>query len=312
MFLPAVVGISFAGFIALAISLSREGQHELPRSSLVKRGYIYLVSFITLLIVGLAAITLVELGLRNLVFTKAAPTTGYGFVEPPPTLYISSEKIATAPAPTSGLTCENGCSLTDQQKQDITSWQENYRQWKARQSPTGRIAQSLVNPLSFLIVAGIIFFFHWRMVLRDRRRLEESKNLTWATYFSAMSFIWLITIVFAGGFLLNTVLRSVLPGAETSTGGVTPTSISAVDRAGVTSLVTCGQACGLSEETRAAAQEWQNDYQTWQQSQPTGTDRDRHNRLANQMAFVVVALPLFWYHFRTAWREKKQPPTQVV
>lgn len=307
MFLPAVIGVSFAGFLVIAVAVFQDGKHEATRAIIVKRGYIYLVSFITLLLVALSVVSIVDLGMRSWAVRKADPTPNF-YQDPPPMLFFSSTGAEVKPAG-SALTCTDGCSLTEQQKSDIVNWEQNYRDWQIRRTDP-KVAASLVTPLSFLIIAGIVFFFHWRLVRRDRERLEEGANLTRSTYFTAMSFIWLVASVFAAGFLLNTILRSAIPGGDSSPRYAEP---AAIERTSVESLETCGTQCGLSSETVALATSWKTDYDAWQAEQRDRFNvRNRHNSLAVEFSFLLVVLPLFWLHFRTAWREKKPVPTKVV
>lgn len=313
MFLPAVIGVSFVGFLAIAVAVFQDGRHEANRADIVKRGYIYLVAFVTILLVTLSAASVLDLGFRKFAFTHADPVPGF-FQEQPPVLFLSSQ-AKTAEVPTTGLTCTNGCTLSDQQKQDIATWAQSFANWKDRTAAARSVAQSLVTPLSFLIIAGLVFLFHWRLVLRDRNRIEEAHNITRSTYFSAMSFIWLITAVFSAGFLLNTVLKSAIPGAAQNTSTKTSAPITAEfsGGAGTESIITCGTACGIPESTISLAREWKTENDAWIARQnSTSKTRDRDNNLATELAFLIAAAPLFWYHFRAVWREKKQPPTQTV
>ncbi len=318
-FFPSIfasLGISFVALILLAVTAMHDAKQGGNKAAIVKRGYIYLVSFITLLLIGVSLINLLDLGLRSTVLTKADPMMGY-YSSPPPGLYLTpaSTKAEVAPAFQTNLTCDNGCTLTDAQKTDIKNWEQNYQSWQqSNGSATNRRAQSLVTPLSFLIIAGLAFLFHWRWVRKDRNEMDEASNLTRSTYFTAMSFVWLLTLIISAGFLLNTTLRAVIPGAEQSKVGISPMTVSSTDQQAVESMVTCGEKCGLSASTIALAEQWKTDSTTWTERQNINQpSRDRQNALATELAFFIVALPLFWFHYRTAWLKKKQsPPTSVA
>lgn len=308
-FLPAVIGLSFVGFLAIAVAVFQDGRQDMNKADIVKRGYIYLVSFITILLVALAAVSLLDLGLRNLAFKNADPVPGF-YDEQPPQLFLApAAKTEATPPPDLNLSCTGTCTLTDQQKQDVASWAESYQAWLQRQPASTRVFQTMVTPISFLLIAGVVFLFHWRLVIRDRKRLEEAHNLTRSTYFTAMSFVWLLTVVFSAGFLLNTVLKSVLPGSESATPGY-PRPTLETGTSATSSIVTCGEKCGLSTETIELGKSWQTANASWLEKQNAGSaKRTRDNNLAVEIAFFIVAAPLFWLHFRTAWREKKPSPT---
>lgn len=303
-FLPVVIGLTFVGLIALGISAITDGKHEGRKDTIVRRLYVYLVSFTTLLLVALAVGSLLDLGLRSAVFTKADPTPGY-YNEPPPGLYWSSGTVKEPVPESSGaLSCDNGCTLTDEQKTEIANWETNYANWKNRQSLTSRRAQALITPLSFLVIAGIVFFIHWRFVLRDRRDMGEG-NMTRATYFNAMSFIWLVMSIVVGALLLTTVLKAFIPGGESTPSRAVDAIYASSDRKVIKSLTICSSTCGLSGTTADTAQEWLTEYDAWTTRQDVdAVVRQRHNNFAVNLSFLLVAVPLFWYHFRTAWGER--------
>ncbi|MFH1171681.1 MAG: DUF5671 domain-containing protein [bacterium] len=311
-FFPAlfiILAISFVALVALGVAAMHDArQTSVGRTTIVRRGYIYLVSFVTLLFIGAALVSLLDLGMRAWVFRSADPFMGY-FASPPPSLYLEPMKTTEAPVGPETLSCANGCTLTDQQKSNIGSWRQNYQQWQETSGTTVKRAQAIITPLSFLIVALVVFLFHWRLVVRDRKTLEEGNNLTRSTHFTAMGFVWLLTSVIAAGFLVNTLLRMAIPGAETGMGksATVPIEVSSQERKGVESIVTCGSACGLSSETISLAASWKGDYDLWQtRNSASSSSRTRQNALSFELSFLIIAMPLFWYHMRTAWREKKQ------
>lgn len=301
-FLPVVIGLTFVGLIALGISAIQDGKHDGKRDDIVRRLYVYLVSFTTLLLAALAVSALVDLGLRSGVFTKADPTPG-SYSEPPPGLYWSSGAVKepVVEVTAGALACDAGCTLTADQKTDIANWETNFANWQDRQSLTARRAQALITPLSFLIIAGIVFFIHWKFVLRDHRSMGEG-NMTRATYFNAMSFLWLVTSIVVGALLLTATLKAFIPGGESTNTQARPIELYASsDRKIIASITACGSACGLSAETVASANTWLTEYDAWTTKQnDDAVIRQRHNNYTVNLSFLLVAVPLFWYHFRNA------------
>ncbi|MFA6511529.1 MAG: DUF5671 domain-containing protein [Patescibacteria group bacterium] len=309
--LPLIGGIGFVAFIALGVSALGEVKHGGSTSDAVRRLYLYLASFITLLVVSVAVISLVDLGLRSWVFTKADSVS---IVQsPPPTPYLpfieTKEAVPVAGATT--LTCEGDCTLTSDQKLAITQWTDDYTSWKDNNEPKQQRAQLLVTAFSFLLIAGIAFGVHWFFALRDAKGLTESA--TRSTYLWAMSFVWLIATVVTLGFLLTTTLKGAFGVASDTTSYREPASITAENTSIVESFVTCGVACGLSTETVTLAEEWLVDYSTWNANHAAeDNDRSRHNSYASQLAIVLIALPQFGYHFTKAWRENKKPTAPTI
>ncbi len=302
-FLPVVLGLAFVGFIALGVAAVQDGKHTSGKSDIVRRGYIYLVSFVTLLLVALSVANLADLGLRSAVLTKADPTA-VNFLESPPALFLSSKMPAPGTAENK-LTCDTDCAISEQDRTDIANWVTNFTNWKERTKSTNLRAQAMMTPLSFLAIAGIVFLFHWRFVRRDRQNMEVGSNLTRSTYFASMSFIWLIIVVIVGGMLLNTTLRTAIPGAQDAKRPymeAVPFGSQATE-----SMITCAEKCGISAETVTLAKEWKTENDAWtKRQQETGTSRTTQNALAPELAFLIVALPLFALHFRTWWKEKQQ------
>lgn len=304
--LPFIGGIGFVAFIALGVAALGESKHGGSMGIAVRRLYIYLVSFLTLLLISTAVISLLDLGLRSVVFTKADPVGSYQ--TPPPTPYIPTKDASAEVVAIGGekLTCaDETCSLTDDQKTAIEQWTNEYKTWKEQNKPSQQRANLLVTALSFLIIAGIAFGIHWFFAVRDAKGSVDSP--TRATYLWAMSFVWLIASVVTMGFLLTTALKAGF-NVETTTSYREPASLVVSNTETVASFETCGTICGLSEETITLANEWKSDYDTWN-ARNTSDDktRTRQNSLATQLSLVLVALPLFAYHFMKAWRENRKP-----
>lgn len=301
--LPLIGGIGFVAFIALGVAALGEAKHGGSMSDAVRRLYLYLASFITLLVVSVAVISLVDLGLRSWVFTKADPIATVQMAPPAPYLPVAEIK-SDVPA-TTVLTCEGECTLTSDQKTAIQQWTDEYQSWKDRNEPKQQRAQLLVTAFSFLLIAGIAFGIHWFFSLRDAKGGGESP--TRSTYLWAMSFVWLITSVVTLGFLLTTTLKGAFNVTTSGTTYKEPASIVASNTETVQSFATCGAQCGLSDETITLAQEWQDDYTAWNaENTAEEGSRSRQNGYASQLAIVLIALPQFGYHFMKAWRENRK------
>lgn len=305
--IPAIAGLSFAGLIVFIIAAVQESKHGSPTADIVKRGYLYLVSFVTVLILSASLVSLFDTGLRATAFTKANTLPSYK--QTPPTLYLPTATTTTPEKVVSNaLACTSPCSLTAEQKDSITAWEQQYKDWKQTTSVSFQRSQSLVLAISFLVIALIVYVFHWMLASRDHK--QHASTAMRITHFWAVSFIMLITVVISAAFLLNTTLKALLIKGDTGTADtvamMNPSPVSA-ERTGVDSIVTCGSACGLSASTIQAAHDWQNDYAAvLKQSSKDLATRNRHNGYVKEIAFLIVALPLFVYHFKTVWQETKK------
>lgn len=313
--MPAIAGLSFAALIVFVIAAIQESKHGANTAETVKRGYLYLVSFVTLLIASAALVSLLDTGLRAVAFTRADVLPAYKAM--PPGLYLTPEKVEPAASvPVNGLSCTTGCTLTTTQKLQVSEWEAAYRDWQKTADRGYQRSQSLVTSLSFFIVALIVFLFHWLLARRDRTAGQVTAMRI--THLWAVSFIMIIASVVSAGFLLNTTLKTVLLKGEVGNSVQTGPVPAIYDRSGVDSLVTCGGPCGLSNDTVTLAQQWQTDYAAYTTSQREGAAaRNRDNNFAKEIAFLIVALPLFFYHFRTVWKETRglkdpTPPATLV
>ncbi|MFA6909025.1 MAG: DUF5671 domain-containing protein [Patescibacteria group bacterium] len=297
--------------IVFAIAAIIEGKNSMKKGSIIRSLYFYLTSLVTLAIVVGSLVVLVNLGLKAWVFEDA--NNGYDSVlGPPSSLYFvetSSPDKAALPI-TQGLTCTDGCTLTDSQRTSIQDWKTSFQSWlEANANPGSRNARDAVTALSFLIVALPFFLIHFRIVQKDAKVAgDEEKTAIRPTYFYFVSLASLLMIVIAGGFLINIVLKTwVFPSAgeadELASKVSTPVDFSG-DTA-VASLVSCGEKCGIDQETIALAERWDDEYMTWQE-QNSRTINNRQRQAATSIPFVLLGIPLFWYHWFVVRKEAKE------
>lgn len=123
----------------------------------VRKIYLYLVSFVGLILIVMGAVGLINLGIRLIFFPYQAM---YGYAPPPePSVLreidLSKEKV----------------ELTPEQIQALDQWQKDYQTW---QENMGRsyLIEPLPHNLSLLIVGLPLYLFHWNIIKK-----EEKKNL---------------------------------------------------------------------------------------------------------------------------------------
>jgi len=131
-------------------------------------------------------------------------------------------------------------------------------------------------------------------------------------YFYLVSFIALGFIVGSSVYLLNYVAKvTVFQKADISWRGTPPAIFFNPEKTGgdvPDTTVTCTPTCSLTDSQRTSISDWQDNYRVWQQQPTSSTNRARG--LVNALSFLIVALPVFWFHFRTAQRDAKQDATQ--
>ncbi len=133
-------------------------------------------------------------------------------------------------------------------------------------------------------------------------------------YFYLVSFIALGFVVGSGVYLLNYVAKvTVFPKADISYRGTPPglyfTSTSKDGTAPV-STVECAKTCSLTDTMRADIASWQQSYTSWRQQPTAATNRSRG--LVNALSFLIVSLPIFWFHFRTAQKDHAEEMGQLM
>lgn len=135
--------------------------------------------------------------------------------------------------------------------------------------------------------------------------MSEQSSTVRSVYFYLVSLVALGFIVGSSVYLLNYVAKiSVFTQGEASSRYTPPPLVlSPKNDASDASLnkVTCTPNCSLTENDRTSINDWEVQYKSWQ-TQPTTSSNTRRG-LVNALSFLIVALPIFYFHFRTAQRD---------
>ncbi len=286
-------------------------KHTSKKSTVIRSVYFYLTSLVTLGIVIGSVIFLFNLGLKSWVFTEAESV--YFRIGPPSALYLIEDDSGRIEPEMQSLTCEDdSCTLTASEKSDIAYWETNYKNWQEIiSSPYSNRYNDLAAALSFLIIALPFFIIHYRIVQKDAKKdkEDEDKKVIRPTYYYFISLASLIMIVIAGGMLINLALKVwVFPTANDNDRYIETTSIAKEfnEKAPVQSIINCGEACELEDGTITLAEQWIVDYEEWEDMNNFGKASYNNNQrdAASSIPFVIVGIPLFWYHWNIA-RSKK-------
>lgn len=305
--------IAFLAAIAFLIGAAQDGKTAGTKADVVKHVYFYLTAFITLLIIVGAGATLLNVGMRTWVLTKADQVNDYRGT--PPGLYVpsavtaESEKSGNIPA----LDCTDKCAFTAADRTELQNWKQNYLSWKTAGPSSQTRATTTVAALSFLIVGVLAFWLHWRVIQKEQQQRGSGQPLvTRAIYFWAMALLGLLLSVIAGGFLLNVGLKAWLyPNAETASNTTKPVAMVS-EQSGVDSIITCASACGFSADDVKLANDWKADYAAATSGTEISKSATRQSNVAMSLPFLLVGIPLFLYHWMTIRRKESStniPPT---
>jgi hypothetical protein len=146
------------------------------KNSLIRTIYLYLFALVGLALITIGTVRLVNLGLKTYVFTKADQQ--YYSTPAEPRLLPDSD----IDAKTLAEKCEKSEELSEEERNLISSWLNDYENWKQKQNPEERLAsrrqESAANSLAMLIVGIPLFLYHWGVIKRetDSKPDENSKK----------------------------------------------------------------------------------------------------------------------------------------
>lgn len=275
--------------------------------SKVRSLYFYIASLITLGFVIGSLVAILVIGMQAWVFPNADPA-GYR-IGPPPEPYLTS-MISDETGELTALTCTDECVFSTEDQNNLSVWYEQYTAWEQKtENPNTNRYERLITALSLLIIALPLYLIHFRIVQRERKEGAPLPSIR-TSYFYLVSLAALLMVVIAGSVFINSMLRLWLIPEPTNT----IETISIVDRVSpksmgaqtISAIQSCGEVCELDTAIVAAAGTWQDDYERWQDSQQQFDSLQ--NQASSSLPFILLGIPLFWYHWRYA-REKKDSDT---
>ncbi|HOX60489.1 MAG TPA: hypothetical protein PLV72_00590 [Candidatus Magasanikbacteria bacterium] len=134
-------------------------------TSLIRNIYLYLATFVGLMMIAIPAAQLIRLSLQAWVFPLAAETQ-YQY-NMPTAPYIG--KVGTE-------TDLGTIKLTTDEKQALEQWQTDYKIWQEKNKNTdwkkANMQQEASNQISILIVGVLIFTGHLLVLRSDKKKKE--------------------------------------------------------------------------------------------------------------------------------------------
>ena len=302
--LPAFIGVAVVFAVIFAVVAIVEGRHTGAKSGIIKQIYFYLVSILTLLISVVAVGFIVQTLLKSTVFTQADTFDKSSVM--PSGLYLSSAK---EPSSTT-ISCTSGCDLTESQKTEIANWSDNYQSWQESQDSSARRQRDLVAALSVLLVALPLFYVHYRIIQKENATQtpeQRAYRMIRPTYFYIATFVGLGMVITFGSLLINLGLKTyVFTKANTADNGSDSYMMSSSpESSSADSINNCATACNLDAKYVVSAEQYKIDYQSWQSRNRSGGRNA--SEAARDIAFLVAAIPLFWYHWSKVRKEGHEP-----
>jgi len=138
--------------------------------------------------------------------------------------------------------------------------------------------------------------------------MSEQPSAVRNIFFYLIALVALGFIVGSSVYVLNYVAKvTVFTKGEFSSRYTPPPLILSPDKAGTdagVSKVTCTTDCSLTDSDRTAINSWEEQYKNWQ-DQPTITT-NKTRGLVNALSFLVVAIPIFIFFFRTVQKDYRE------
>lgn len=140
-------------------------------SPFIRTIYLYLFSIVGLILIIIGGVRLVDLGLKMFVFKQA----DIPYYEMPPTPISKLIRETDQGIETQKTTTYQ---LTDEEKQMLADWEQNYKTWKERESKIDRRRsdreREASNAIAMMIIGLPVFLYHWGLIQKEVRKLKES------------------------------------------------------------------------------------------------------------------------------------------
>lgn len=272
------------------------------KEKVIKRVYFYLISLITLITIVVSVGFLLKSALTSTIFTQADEYTRHS--EPPPELFLMDARGYEMNS--TEMQCEDECEFSASQKEQAAAWIEEYHYWKKGRNGYSQKQRDIVTNLSLLLVALPLFVIHYRSVQKSSKKAsgeEKSHQVIRPSYFYIVSLVGIVMIIIYGSMLINLGLKTyIFTGADDDQSNYRyPLEISPGTVTSIASIKNCQAICNISDETVVLAEQYSDDFETW--NNQNTTPGQKQNEAANNIAFLLVAIPLFWYHWIVIRRE---------
>jgi hypothetical protein len=138
-----------------------------PKVRLIRTVYLYIIAAISLIFLAIGTGTLINIGLKALIFPEAEKKSYFECNQQPPVYGSSDFKSMSAVA-------------TDDQKVQLDNLLKDYAAWRENNSGNKCIVPArqnkLVDAIVMMIIALPILFIHWRIIKKEKEDKTETMN----------------------------------------------------------------------------------------------------------------------------------------
>jgi len=130
---------------------------------LIRTIYLYVFALVGLILVIIASVRFLDMGLKYFIFTEAEQEQKIATLRPPSSAY-SLEKVENL---------KESKELTEEQKQAINQWIEDYKNWEEKSKGvdpvTSRRHREASNNLAMILIGLPLYFYHWNLIKKETK-----------------------------------------------------------------------------------------------------------------------------------------------
>lgn len=135
---------------------------------IIRTVYLYLFSLVGLTLIVIGSVRFVDMGLKAFVFTKADDEARLNDMLPP----VRNFYGAVEEKSDGNLSSAETVSLTEEEKENIDRWVDDYNRWLERREEVDVIVarrhRDASTNLALLLIGLPLYLYHWRLVKRNK------------------------------------------------------------------------------------------------------------------------------------------------
>lgn len=134
---------------------------------IIRTVYLYLFSLVGLTLIVIGSVRFVDMGLKAFVFTKADDEARLNEMLPP----VRNFYGAVEEKSDGTLSSVGTVSLTEEQRENIDRWVDDYNRWLERKEEVdvivARRQRDASTNLALLLIGLPLYLYHWRLVKKN-------------------------------------------------------------------------------------------------------------------------------------------------
>ena len=133
------------------------------KNPVIRTIYLYLFSLVGLIVLLFGIGSLVNLGLKTFIFTKADLD-----------LYKEPIHLGYSMTPDEQMIAIQRCELSEEDKESISKWLREYEEDNDIDMRIVRRQEDASRAIAQIIVGFPVYLYHWGVIVRDRKRKENN------------------------------------------------------------------------------------------------------------------------------------------